>query len=232
MSTWPSATNFYLERDNSIWFRQRRYDTKLRKYVNLEPKKDGNSAISVEDIARTISKHKTGWLFADFYFDNVLTDQRARDFVIRNMDYHFNISNEGDIKLFSWDHSRPKKYQNTLLIELGRNDAKLASRELNFNLQTLENINDGLTLVIEAEGIDNINEAYVTINKANSAVIPIPKQVKKSANIAARRSYEVFIGKSWLKQGKNSLQFAYNKDIKDYPKGFVIYNINFKIKNK
>lgn len=220
ISTWVDATNFYFERNNSIWFRQRKYDVIQKKYVNREPTGAKNSAFTLEELISTYKENKTGWLFADFYFDNVLTDPRARDFVIKNMDYHFNLNKDGDIKVFSWDHARTSKQKNTVVIDLGKNPRRNVSKELKFNLQNIDAVNKGITLIIEAEGIDTKNEAYVGINAKNHAIFNVTKNYK-------RQVYSVFLEKSWLKQGENSMQFYYNKDIIDFPKGYAIYNIRF-----
>jgi len=220
ISTWPSATNFYFKRDNSIWFRQRRYDVNEKRFVNRESLGTNKSAFTLEDLTKTYQENKTGWVFADFYFDNVLTDPRARDFVIKNMDYHFNLGKNGDIKVFSWDHNRPKKHQNALVIDLGKNSKKVASKELNFNLPNLNAVQKGVMLIIEAEGVDTQNEAYVAINQENHIIF-------KATKSNSRQDYKLFIKKEWLKQGENKMQFLYNTKIIDFPKGFAIYNIRF-----
>jgi len=220
ISTWPSATNFYFKRDNSIWFRQRRYDVNEKRFVNRESFGTNNSAYTIEDLTKTYQENKTGWVFADFYFDNVLTDPRAKDFVIKNMDYHFNLGKNGDIKVFSWDHNRPKKHQNTLVIDLGKNNKKIASKELNFNLQNINAVQKGIMLIVEAEGVDTKNEAYVAINQENHIIF-------KATKSSSRQVYNLFIKKEWLKQGENKMQFLYNTKIIDFPKGYAIYNIRF-----
>ena len=220
ISTWPPAMIFYLKRDDAVWFRQRHYDVNQRSYVLNKANKKNISASSLEDLVRTYKNNKTGWVFADYYFDNVLTDPRARDFVIKNMDYHFSLSKNGDIKVFTWDHNRPKHNQNSLVIDLGKNSRKIASKELNFNLQDINAINKGIVLVVEAEGIDTKNEAFVAIN-GNHAVFNVTKQQ------SSRQTFNIFIQKAWLKQGENKMQFLYNTNIVDFPKGFVIYNIRF-----
>jgi 4-amino-4-deoxy-L-arabinose transferase-like glycosyltransferase len=221
ISTWQPAMIFYLDRPDAKWFRQKHYDVDQRKFVLKESTGTNNSAASLQDLANTFRNNETGWLFADYYFDNVLTDPRARDFVIRNMDYHFNFSQDGDIRVFSWDHKRPRKHQNSLLIEVGKNAKKLVSKELNFNLQNINLINKGIVLIIEAEGIDTQNEAYVTVN-GNHSAFKVTKQ-----NNSSRQIFNIFLQKDWLKQGENKMQFLYNTNIIDFPKGYVIYNISF-----
>ncbi|MFP4024621.1 MAG: glycosyltransferase family 39 protein [Thiohalospira sp.] len=227
LSTWPSATNFYLNRNNSIWFRQRVYDTKLKKYVNRKPTGQKNSAYTLEELISTYKENQKGWLFADYYFDNVFTDPKARDFVIQNMDYHFNIDNDGEIKVFSWNHKRKRKYSNSMLIELGRNKIKLVSKPLNFTIKSLGQIKNDLLIVIDAQGIDQKNEAYVIINKKQYAVFNLHKNQSSIEN-AKRQNFTATIKKEWLKEGQNVMQLAYNKDVTDYPKGYVIYNIFLK----
>ncbi|MEE4196256.1 MAG: glycosyltransferase family 39 protein [Bacteroidales bacterium] len=227
LSTWPSATNFYLNRNNSVWFRQRVYDTKQKKYVNRKPTGRQPSAYTLEELIQTYKENQRGWLFADYYFHNIFTDPRARDFVIKNMDYHFNVANDGEIKVFSWDHQREKKRQNSMLLELGRNERKLASQTLNFTIQSLGQIHNNLLVIIDAEGIDQKNEAYVIINKKQYAVFDL-HQDQNSVENAKRQNFTAKVKKSWLKEGQNVMQFVYNKDVVDYPKGYVIYNVFFK----
>ncbi|MDY6801457.1 MAG: glycosyltransferase family 39 protein [Bacteroidota bacterium] len=227
LSTWPSATNFYLNRNNSVWFRQRVYDTKLKKYVDRKPTNQKNSAYTLQELINTYKENKKGWLFADYYFHNIFTDPKARDFVIKNMDYHFNIDKDGEIKVFSWDHQRKSKYRNSMLIELGRNKRKLASKPLNFTIKSINQIQNSLLIGIDAEGIDKKNEAYVIINKKQYAVFNLHKN-KSSIENAKRQNFTAVVKKEWLKEGQNTMQFVYNKDVVDYPKGYVIYNVFFK----
>ncbi|MEA2106065.1 MAG: glycosyltransferase family 39 protein [Bacteroidota bacterium] len=227
LSTWPSATNFYLNRNNSVWFRQRVYDTKLKKYVNRKTTNQKNSAYTLQELINTYKENQRGWLFADYYFHNIFTDPKARDFVIQNMNYHFNIDNDGEIKVFSWNHQRKRKYRNSMLIELGRNKRKLASKPLNFTIKSMDQIRNGLIIGIDAEGIDKKNEAYVIINKKHYAVFNLHKN-KSSIENAKRQNFTTVVKKEWLKEGQNIMQFVYNKDVADYPKGYVIYNVFFK----
>lgn len=227
LSTWPSATNFYLNRNNSIWFRQRVYDTKLKKYVNRKPTNQKNSAYTLQELINTYKENQRGWLFADYYFHNIFTDPKSRDFVIKNMNYHFNIDNDGEIQVFSWNHQRKRKYRNSMLIELGRNERKIASKPLNFTIKSMDQIRNGLIIGIDAEGIDKKNEAYVIINKKHYAVFNLHKN-KSSIENAKRQNFTTVVKKEWLKEGQNIMQFVYNKDVADYPKGYVIYNVFFK----
>ena len=227
LSTWPSATNFYLNRNNSVWFRQRVYDTKLKKYVNRKPTNQKNSAYTLQELINTYKENQRGWFFADYYFHNIFTDPKARDFVIKNMNYHFNIDNDGEIKVFSWNHQSKRKYRNSMLIELGRNKRKLASKPLNFTIKSIDQIRNGLLIGIDAEGIDKKNEAYVIINKKQYAVFNLHKN-KSSIENAKRQNFTAVVKKEWLKEGQNIMQFVYNKDVADYPKGYVIYNVFFK----
>jgi uncharacterized membrane protein len=227
LSTWPSATNFYLNRNNSVWFRQRVYDTKLKKYVNRKPTNQKNSAYTLQELINTYKENQRGWLFADYYFHNIFTDPKSRDFVIKNMNYHFNIDNDGEIQVFSWNHQRKRKYRNSMLIELGRNERKIASKPLNFTIKSMDQIRNGLIIGIDAEGMDKKNEAYVIINKKHYAVFNLHKN-KSSIENAKRQNFTTVVKKEWLKEGQNIMQFVYNKDVADYPKGYVIYNVFFK----
>ncbi len=218
ISTVSVAPSYYLNRDDVIHFRQRKYDTKKKQYVPMDDCKEGQEcAYSVNGFMNIVKSNKRGWLIADYYFDNVMTDPRAKDFAIKNLDYYFNLSVDGSVKVFSWDHDIPRKHRNTVLIELGKG-AKMASNEMNFSISNLQDVQNP-QLRIESEGIDGKDEAFAIINKKHQVLIP--------PNDALGRSYSVTpIDKSWLKQGQNTLQFGYNQKTKDFFKGYVIYNIS------
>lgn len=227
LSTWPGATDWYLKRDNSVWFRQRVYDTKLKQYVYREATGEPNTATSYDDLVNTYNNNKKGWFFADYYFDNVMTDPRAKDFIIRNTNYHFDLGN-GDVQIFSWNHDEPRKFTNTLAIELGKNPARVASQKLNFNLNT--SALNSLRIFIEAEGLDRPNEGFIVINDKRTVAFTL-QEIGSTGGFKyfdPRRQYYAFtIAKTDLVNGQNTLQIAYNNQVKDNPRGFVVYNISF-----
>lgn len=226
ISTSRTACDFYLQRNNTIHFRQRYYDTVLRQYVANKPTMEPNSAESFKDLIEIFKKNRRGWVFADYYFETALTDPRAKDFVIRNMKFHFNLGEEGDVKVFSWDHSIRSKEKNTVVEVVGKAPNKTASpiREFTMKVSNQENY----LMEIEAEGIDTKNEAFVLLNKSMRFVFKPAKQKNKFDAHFKRQKYEFTLPANALKDGKNEIQFGYNTKVKDFPRGFAVYNIVFK----
>jgi len=215
ISTLPAATNFYLSRDNSIWFRQMHFDTKLRKYVPNEPLNvKGESAWNYEQFLETISLAKRGWLIADYYLYNVMTDSRARTYVIENMKYHFDACSDGTVQVFSWDHGvlEPKK---AFLFEIGKGEP--ASPAMPVTLGALGSTGKA-RVIVDCEAIDSDQEAFVVINGEQSFFIPRCKTTQRGVV-----SFEV--ESRWFHQGKNTLQFGYyEKNSGDPRRGYAVYN--------
>lgn len=240
ISTFVAHTNFYLNTDKSIWFRQKVYDTVEKKYVLREEPDDsvGYHAFTLQGLKKTFNENPRGWFLADYYFDNVMTDPNCRDFVIKNMDYHFNANQDGEIKVFSWDHSKQRKFKNYLLIEIGKSPRKMASRELTLNIQQISQPKNA-TLYLEVEGLNQDNELFFIINGDNKKKAKfvrkndgmLNKQSKNANqsygnNSAQRQVYSVQVPINWFKTGKNTLKFGYNQNVAgDYNKGVVIYNL-------
>ncbi|OFX77614.1 MAG: hypothetical protein A2X12_09185 [Bacteroidetes bacterium GWE2_29_8] len=228
IATWYQAPNFYLGIENTVRFRQRHLDTKERRYVDNTPQNTNqNSAASYEDFVRTFQANKKGWFLADYYFHNVFTDPRARDFAIKNMTYHFNFCPSSEIMVFSWDRTKPKTQpDNTLLIEVGKDKSRPLSEELTFNVNNYQN-SSVVQLFIDAEGIDNNDEAVIVINGEHTQFIT-KKDVNTGVieiNQSQRRVFTETLNKSWFKETGNTLQFGYNNQTHDIKSGFVVYNI-------
>jgi len=227
MTTNINATLFYLDLqrngENVHWFRQMRYDSKQRKYVHRKPKTKADHAQSLEGIQKLFNENDRGWLLADYYFENVMTDPKARQFIIENLDYHFALGNES-IKVFSWDKGRKKTTKNGLLIQLGRDKRMIQSQEYRINIPSP---NQNIRINVEAEGLDYANELMLVINRKKA--IPINPNTgsiyKQSKNHLSRQWFTVDIDKSLLQAGSNSIFFQYNNKLKkEKVKGCVIYN--------
>jgi len=229
-STWPQASDFYLRTNRSIRFRQVHYDTQKRQYVENEPTDTLNdNASTYKDFLRTFSKHNKGWLLADYYFDNVMTDPRAKQVVIQNMNYIFDFCPESDLKVFYWNRNIPNNQEpKTFVIELGKTKERFVSEELPFTIDL--NKGNKLLLRIDAEGIDTDQEAFIIINGKPIQYItkdnPENKQNIIEINPSLRRIFSVYIDKENLSQNENKLQFGYNFEAKDVKKGYVVYNIS------
>lgn len=221
-STNYGPTAFYLNKkeEDVHWFRQVHYNTTAKKYELDAYDTSGTvSARTFENFLEAYRTHQRGWIITDYYFYNVMTDQRVRDFVIRNCKYHFTFSKEGDIQVFSWDHSNPEP-QKSILAEVGKGN-KLASPEFNITLNGIHNAQSAY-FILDCEGIDNNMEAILVVNKKHSIYIP-------QSNSLYRTNVTMQVDKSWLSEN-NTIQFGYNKDTKDVLDGFVIYNVNVQLR--
>jgi hypothetical protein len=217
ISTLPVATDFYLKRDNSIWFRQMHFDTRLRKYVPNEPaKKKGESAWNYDEFLETVSLAKRGWLIADYYLYNVMTDPRAREYVIENMKYYFDACSDGTVQVFSWDHDVPEP-KKAFLIEVGKGED--ASPSMTVTLGAFEPAGKA-RVSVDCEAIDSDQEAFVVINGEQSFFLP-------RCQTAQREVVAFEVENRWFHPGKNTLQFGYyQKNSGDPRRGYAVYNVS------
>jgi 4-amino-4-deoxy-L-arabinose transferase-like glycosyltransferase len=217
LSTLPVAANFYLKRDDSIWFRQMHFDTKLRKYVPNEPlKKKGESAWNYDEFLETVALAKRGWLIADYYLYNVMTDPRARTYVIENLKYYFDACSDGTVQVFSWDHDvqEPKK---AFLFEVGK--GQNASPPISVTLGSFQPSGKA-RLTVDCEAIDTDQEAFVNINGEQSFFLP-------RCQTDHREIITLEVDKQWFHPGKNTLQFGYyQKRTADPRPGYALYNVS------
>jgi len=217
ISTLPAATNFYLKRDNSIWFRQMHFDTKLRKYVPNEPlKTKGESAWNYEEFLETVSLAKRGWLIADYYLYNVMTDPRARTYVIENMKYHFDACSDGTVQVFGWDQGAPEP-KKAFLFEIGKGE--ISSPPMSVTLGTFNSAGKA-RIIVDCEAIDSDQEAFVVINGEQSFFLP-------RCQTTQRETVAFEVENRWFQHGKNTLQFGYyEKNPGDPRRGYAVYNVN------
>jgi 4-amino-4-deoxy-L-arabinose transferase-like glycosyltransferase len=217
LSTLPVATNFYLKRDDSIWFRQMHFDTKLRKYVPNEPlKKKGESAWNYDEFLETVALAKRGWLIADYYLYNVMTDPRARTYVIENLKYHFDACSDGTVQVFSWDHDVPEP-KKAFLFEVGKEEN--ASPPISVTLGSFQPSGKA-RLIVDCEAIDTDREAFVNINGEQSFFLP-------RCRTTQRETVTFEVDKQWFHPGKNTLQFGYyQKRATDPRPGYALYNVS------
>lgn len=220
MATVQFAPKFYLGLDSVVWFRQMHYDASKKGYVKNEPDKRSPSAWTYEQLVNTFNENPRGWLMADYYFDNALTDPSARQFVEQNFTYHFDACEDGGIKVFSWDKSKPKSYQSSFVVELGKNPNQLASQPFTLNINKT-GMAPKAYLFMLSQGIDSDNEAYVIINDHQVAIKSNGKPGQIEGNL-------VEVSSEYFKQGENKVQFVYNDDEAngDVNKGCVIFNMD------
>mgnify|MGYP000343419094 CR=1 FL=1 len=229
LSTNFNGALFYLDlnkEDQLYSFRQRVYDVTSRKYVPRKVSHNNPHAQSLRGVMDLYRNNDRGWLFADYYFENVMTDPKTRQFIIQNLEFHYGLGNEF-IKVFSWDKSRPLKYKNHILEEIGRDGIK--NQSLEYGITIPENQKDEVTLFIEAQGLDFTNELFLQINKKTLVKVdPRTGNVyKKNKNRWARQTFSVTLKRSVFKKGQNSIMFKYNPGVKkEKVKGCVIYRLN------
>jgi len=224
LSTVPKPTDFYLGINNSKRFRQRHLDTELRQYVMNDPPEGMEThAFTTDGFKNIVNSTTRGWLFADYYFYNALTDPEARQWAIENLEFHFDASKDGGVNVLSWDKTQPRSPRRSLLLVLGKG-GKNASQELSMDMPNLAEGNK-VRLVIDAEGVDHNQEAILVINKKNQIYMPKPRS-------NGREQIVMDLDKSWFRPKGNIVQFGYNEQkVKgltgniDFRKGFVIYNM-------
>jgi 4-amino-4-deoxy-L-arabinose transferase-like glycosyltransferase len=225
LSTVPNAARFYMEVDTAKlgWFRQMILDPVNKQYVQNEPTGKKVSGYTTEEFIATVQNHPRGWLLADYYFNNVMTDPNARNYAIQNLDFHFGASKDGSVQVFSWDHSKRKPFPSSLLIELGKPLGGQVSQELEFNFRPTPGINQ-FSLYLILEGYDTDGEGFVNLN--GRGWTPIPKPAN-SRGWGAEQTMVTFDA-SMFNEGPNKAQFTYNPEIgaADVRKGFVIYSVN------
>ena len=218
-STMPSGTNHYLGIDSSVWFRQMHYSEYVKRYISNEKiETQQPNGTTFENFVETTQRYKRGWVFADYYFYNVMTDPRARDHVIRNLKYHFDASTDGTVQVFSWDNGTPEQPK-SFIIELGKTPEMQASQQLPVNLNGLEGKTKVL-LYTDGEAIGE-REAFVVVNNSHSAFLTNNKTDGRELTFTQ-------LDAKWFQQGQNIVQFGYNRNVpNDTRKGFAIYNVSF-----
>lgn len=223
MATVKAAPRYYLNMDNDsvVWFRQMELDGKTKTYKQRKPEARKRSAATYEQFVKTYNENPRGWLLADYYFDNALTDPRAKEFAEQNFTFHFDACDDGAVKVFSWDKSKPKDYQSAFVVELGKNDNQQASQPFTVTINKA-GLPPVVYLQLLTQGVDSDNEAYVIINGDKQvAITPNGRPSQIAGN-------KVRVDPSIFKEGQNKIQFMYNTEEGngDETKGFVIYNFD------
>ena len=224
LATVPNAPRLYMGIDSAKlgWFRQMRYDGVKKEYVQNEGMGKPVSGYTTDEFISTLQNNPRGWLLADYYFENVMTDPKARQIAIEKLDFHFGASPDGSVKVFSWDNSKPKTEESPLLIELGKPLGTFQSPDLDFNF-TIQPGAQSVRFIFDVEGLDSDNEAAIQINNAGTFFIPKPEKSRGWG-----KEYAVLeVPISALLNGPNKAKFMYNPEAAsiDYRPGFVIYNV-------
>lgn len=218
MSTVPTAVSYYMEHENVLWFRQAYYDTREKRYKLHAPNPGGGpGAASFEDLVRTVQQAPRGWLLADYYLENIFTDERALLWVYQNMHYYPDASMDGSLMVFGWDHSKPKPERQNLVVELGCDDDKMESKEYNMTLPETLFANTQLEMTVRTRWVDTDQEALILFNGKHVAWLPPNRGAGIDESI-------VPIDRSWIHPGKNTVQVFYEPNRPSDPrKGFTLY---------
>jgi 4-amino-4-deoxy-L-arabinose transferase-like glycosyltransferase len=222
MSTVSSAAAYYLQDDQVLWFRQMNYDTKQKKYVSNAPALGKKySAATFEDFKRTVESAPRGWLLADYYFDIVFVDDRARMYAYQNLQYYPEASPDGSVRVFGWDHSKPRPQQQNMVVQLGKSSNKIASEHFMIGIPTPVYQSPTVFMKIRYQNVNSNREALVIFNDDNAVYLPpnAGKGVEEQL---------IELQKSWIKPGQNKVQVMYEEAVTDDPdKGFTVYYIDF-----
>jgi uncharacterized membrane protein len=221
MATITTYPSFYLNRP-TLQFRQMFYNTTTHKYEPLPIDTTKANAGSLEMLERLYQENKTGWLFADYYFNNILTDPQARNFIIRNTDMIYSLSN-AYVRVFHWDNRQPHQYTNGLAELI----TPLANATQQYSIE-LRNVDAaGIQMFVEAEGIDYDNELVIIVNGKQ---VGVQRKQGDERLGNKRQTYTVHLRKDFVKDGENTIQFVYNANIPN-PKNrkIAIYNMMFRL---
>ncbi|MBK8920492.1 MAG: glycosyltransferase family 39 protein [Saprospirales bacterium] len=218
MSTVPSAVSFYMNQKEVLWFRQAYYDTHSKQYRLHAAGPAGQSGAStLEALQRTVQQSPRGWLLADYYLENVFTDERALLWVYQNMHFYSEASTDGSVMVFGWDHSKPKPERQNLVVELGHDDDKTESKAYHMTLPEQLFGHDQIELTVRTRRVDSNREALVLFNDQNAVWLP--------PNTGDGIEETVLpLQREWIKPGQNTIRVLYEpKRPSDPRKGFTLY---------
>ncbi len=219
MATLPQVASVYLNRSDIVSFRQLHLDPVQKKYVPNQPDISGkNSALTVQDLVRTVQKNKRGWFLADFYLESVMTDPAARNFVFQNFHFYPEASVDGDVTLFGWDKDLlAPKYQN-MILQVGRGE-KPYSRDLTFQVPEALLRKSSIQMRYRTKFVEHAGEAFFEINS-----VRLPLAV--SSQNSEIQSLDIPINA--LRRGQNVFRFSYiGSPELEKLKGYVLYYLEF-----
>ncbi len=221
-STQKQSADFYLNRKDVILFRQNYYNTTKKKYeryaLSIDKPRSGQSLINIETLYRFFPR---GWLIADYYFDNVMTDPEVRSWVFSHMNYHPEATLDGTVMVFSWDKSVPVPSYQKIVMDLGKSIPKISSIEYNIPIHKSSQ-KKTFTLNIWAKNIDSYGEAAVILNEKHTIILP-----KNTTNKVELLKVE--IEENMINDGNNLIRFFYNTKVRnDINKGFLVYSLMMK----
>ena len=225
ISTMPVYVEFYLGR-NSYWFRQRVYDTNQHQYVNYPVDLEHPNAHSTQALIKLLDGAEKGWVMVDYYFNNVMTDPETRTWIINNMKFEFDMSDQY-VSVFSWDKQHPMAQNNTMFEFL--NDTNPYTMEFQFNIP---NVDSNILVILDMEGLVMDNQAILNINGNNIGIQrQYGEQYKQNGDSKSRQYYVIPVSARAFRQGANTLRLLLNTESGTKGMKFVVYNLNFQQMN-
>jgi hypothetical protein len=220
MATIPNAVSWYLKNDKVLWFRQNRYDTQSKRYVpNTAPAGGGNSAATFEEVVRTVQQNPRGWLLGDYYLDNIFTDEKTLLWVYQNMQYYPDASKKSGVMVFGWDRTKARPSKQNFVVEVGRWEDRVQSREYHLTLppELFAQAGDQLRVTVRAQNVNSNREGVLVFNYDNASWLP------PTGSNLEEKTFN--IPKAWVRPGENIVQALYDTDRTKDP--FVGYTLHF-----
>jgi len=219
MATIPNAVSWYLKNDKVLWFRQNRFDTQTKRYVpNLPNANGGNSAATFEEVVRTVQSNPRGWLLGDYYLDNIFTDEKTLLWVYQNLQFYPEASKKSGVMVFGWDREKPKPVKQNFVVEVGKWEDRVQSREYHLSLppEIFAQPGDQLRVTVRAQNVNSNREGVLAFNYDNAAWLP------QTGNTLEEKTFS--IPKAWVRPGDNTVQVLYDTDrTKDPVVGFTVH---------
>lgn len=232
LATWLPGVEYYLNRHDIIFFRQRRFDGTEKKYLPLEVDTIHPNASSYEGLMHLMKTTKTRInLISDYnYFYNALTDPRTRQLVELNFHYSFGLFHTGEFSLWTYDPKNPVK-KRSFVYDLGKRFSPFKnnkSPEIEIALEKQHLQYKYAYIIVQAQGVDFGSEGAIQIN--NKLTVNLPKC--KTSQI---EDLEMKIETKNLVEGVNKVIFFYGPPQKlaymDVTKGFVVYDLIMRFSN-
>lgn len=226
LSTLVNSMQFYLHRPDIIQFRQLYYNPAVYGYQYSEIDTTTLNANSTAGFAHILNSCNRVWLFADYYFDTVLTDSTARSLAINQMKFEYDMSNEY-VSVFSYDKAKPNTRPAPMFLYIHSKNP--IAKECQF----LKPENNDLLMSLDIEGVQFDNEVLIQLNNTNRVIGVLRQEgdlYKESGDSKSRQVFTIPIGRNELNEGIKSFRIGLNPNGMYKKCRFVVYNIQ--IQNK
>ena len=142
----------------------------------------------------------------------------AKMFIFQNMQFYPEASKKSGVMVFGWDHAKPKNIKQNFVVEVGRWEDRVQSREYHLSLppEIFAQGTDQLRVTIRAQNINSNREGVLVFNYDNAAWLP------PTGNTLEEKTFS--IPKTWVHPGDNTVQVLYDTDrTKDPFIGFTLH---------